>query len=66
MGTAYVGMGVRFSQAELDKLAALAQASCRSKAGVLKALLRLAEPRDLEMLRIVREIVDEDAQEARA
>lgn len=51
----YVGYGLRLTKAEMKRLDALAKATGRSKNGVMRALVRLAQPRDLDMLSIIRD-----------
>ena len=51
----FVGTGLRLSKAEMKRLDQLAQATGRSKNSVMRALLRLAQPRDLDMLTVIRD-----------
>ena len=51
----YVGYGLRLTKSEMKRLDALARATGRSKNGVIRALVRLAQVRDLETLTLVRQ-----------
>ena len=60
MGTdRMIGMGVRLSKTESKRLDALARATGRSKGSVIRALVRLAQPRDLDMLTLLRNTQNE-------
>ena len=50
-----VGLGIRLSKSESKRLAALARASGRSKNSVIRALVRLAGPRDVETMGLLRQ-----------
>ena len=51
----YQGLGIRLTRQEMRRLDSLARATGRSKNGVIRALVRLAQPRDLDMLAIIRQ-----------